>query len=76
MKCKCIAAGQLIKPLYLKLFATMSTINIVKYYFHKEYIPKTPEGMRQLVALAYQTARDRQLYPRAVFIRYAIFSKS
>lgn len=47
----------------------MSTVNIVKYYFHKDHIPKTAERMRQLVALAYQTARDRQLYPRAVFIR-------
>ncbi|POR37539.1 hypothetical protein TPAR_02266 [Tolypocladium paradoxum] len=47
----------------------MSTINIVKYYFHKDHIPRTAERMHQLVALAYQTARDRQLYPRAVFIR-------
>ncbi|KAK8061437.1 hypothetical protein PG994_007803 [Apiospora phragmitis] len=47
----------------------MSTINIVKYYFHSQQIPKTPERMHQLVALAYQTARDKQIYPRAVFIR-------
>ncbi|KAK3937193.1 hypothetical protein QBC46DRAFT_17124 [Diplogelasinospora grovesii] len=46
----------------------MSTINIVKYYFHKDHIPR-PERMRQLVALAYQTARDKKLYPKAVFIR-------
>lgn len=47
----------------------MSTVNLVKYYFHKDHVPKTAERTRQLVALAYQTARDKQLYPRAVFIR-------
>ncbi|OHW96497.1 hypothetical protein CSPAE12_04846 [Colletotrichum incanum] len=47
----------------------MSTVNIVKYYFHKDHVPKTAERIQQLVALAYQTARDKQLYPRAVFIR-------
>ncbi|KAK2054172.1 hypothetical protein LY76DRAFT_629074 [Colletotrichum caudatum] len=47
----------------------MSTVDIVKYYFHKDHVPKTAERIQQLVALAYQTARDKQLYPRAVFIR-------
>ncbi|KAI0469697.1 hypothetical protein GGR56DRAFT_247715 [Xylariaceae sp. FL0804] len=47
----------------------MSTINVVKYYFHKDHVPRSAARIRQLVALAYQTARDRQLYPRAVFIR-------
>ncbi|KAK7428150.1 hypothetical protein QQZ08_005390 [Neonectria magnoliae] len=47
----------------------MATVNIVKYYFHKGNVPRDPERMRKLVALAYQTARDRQLYPKAVFIR-------
>ena len=43
-------------------------INIVKYYFHIRNVPSA-ERMRQLVALAYQTARDRQLHPKEVFIR-------
>lgn len=47
-----------------------STINVVKYYFHKRHIPESEEYMRKLVALAYQTAREKKLYPRAVFIRY------
>ncbi|KXJ84752.1 hypothetical protein Micbo1qcDRAFT_210445 [Microdochium bolleyi] len=47
----------------------MSSINIVKYYFHAKQVPRTDARMRQLVALAYQTARDKQLYPRAVFVR-------
>ncbi|KAK0368385.1 hypothetical protein CLIM01_14261 [Colletotrichum limetticola] len=47
----------------------MSTINIVKYYFHKANVPGTEARMRQLIALAYQTARDKELYPQAVFVR-------
>ncbi|KAK4117130.1 hypothetical protein N656DRAFT_743098 [Canariomyces notabilis] len=43
----------------------MSTINIVRYYFHKANIPATEQRMRQLIALAYQTARDKELYPKA-----------
>ena len=49
----------------------MSSVNIVKYYFHARHVPKSDARMRQLVALAYQTARDKQLYPKAVLIRYA-----
>ncbi|EGP82811.1 uncharacterized protein MYCGRDRAFT_51365 [Zymoseptoria tritici IPO323] len=48
----------------------MSTVNIVKFYFHARHIPGSEARMRQLIALAYQTARDKQLYPKAVFIRY------
>ncbi|KAJ5475335.1 hypothetical protein N7539_008401 [Penicillium diatomitis] len=47
----------------------MSTVNMVKYYFYKGMIPKDRDRLRQLVALAYQTARDRKLYPKAVLIR-------
>lgn len=47
----------------------MSTVNIVKYYFYKGMIPKDQDRLRQLVALAYETARDRKLYPKAVLIR-------
>ncbi|KAK0614607.1 hypothetical protein B0T14DRAFT_528788 [Immersiella caudata] len=54
----------------------MSTINIVRYYFHKANVPATEERMRQLIALAYQTARDKQLYPKAIFVRYVKYSPS
>jgi phosphatidylethanolamine-binding protein (PEBP) family uncharacterized protein len=47
----------------------MSTVNIVKYYFYKGMIPKDQDRLHQLMALAYQTARDRKLYPKAVLIR-------
>ncbi|RMZ79732.1 hypothetical protein DV738_g3262, partial [Chaetothyriales sp. CBS 135597] len=47
----------------------MSTINIVKYYFHGGNPPASEQRLRQLVALAYRTARDREIYPHAVFIR-------
>lgn len=49
----------------------MSTVNMIKYYFYKGMVPKSEERARQLIALAYQTARDRKLYPKAVLIRYA-----
>jgi hypothetical protein len=48
----------------------MSTVNMVKYYFYEGMVPKDQDRLRQLVALAYQTARDRKLYPKAVLIRY------
>ncbi|EEY22219.1 conserved hypothetical protein [Verticillium alfalfae VaMs.102] len=48
----------------------MSSINIVKYYFHAKQIPRSDARIRQLIALAYQTARDKQLYPKAVLVRY------
>ncbi|KAL4981355.1 hypothetical protein BDW68DRAFT_196640 [Aspergillus falconensis] len=50
----------------------MSTVNMVKYYFYKGMVPKDQDRLRQLVALAYQTARDRKLYPKAVLIRSEI----
>ncbi|KAH7153327.1 hypothetical protein EDB81DRAFT_584572, partial [Dactylonectria macrodidyma] len=47
----------------------MSTINMIRYYFHKNR-ERLPEArIRRLITLAYQTARDKELYPRAVFIR-------
>lgn len=51
----------------------MSTINIVKYYFYKGMMPKDPEKLRYMIAVAYQTARDRQIFPKEVLIRYADF---
>ena len=48
----------------------MSTVNLVKYYFHKTMYPQSEERLRKIIALAYQTARDRKIYPKAVFIRY------
>ena len=47
-----------------------STVNMVKYFFHKQHKVTQPK-MQQYVALAYQAARDQQLYPSEVFIRYA-----
>ncbi|EJT79931.1 hypothetical protein GGTG_05013 [Gaeumannomyces tritici R3-111a-1] len=47
----------------------MSTINIVKYYFYKAIVPAKPELVSQYVALAYQTAKDRHIYPKAILIR-------
>ncbi|OBR14884.1 hypothetical protein CH63R_00064 [Colletotrichum higginsianum IMI 349063] len=47
----------------------MSTVNIVKYYFHKANAPRDAERMRKMVLLAYQTAKDKKLYPKEVFIR-------
>lgn len=48
----------------------MSTVNIVKYYFYKGMMPQDKELLRNMVSLAYQTARDRKLYPKAILIRY------
>lgn len=47
----------------------MSTVNMVKYYFYKGKMLKDPKDLRDIVALAYQTARDMKLYPRAILIR-------
>ncbi|KAJ5642291.1 hypothetical protein N7490_006291 [Penicillium lividum] len=47
----------------------MSTVNLVKYYFYKGKMPKNPKDLRDVVALAYQTARDMKLHPRAILIR-------
>ncbi|EHA19810.1 hypothetical protein ASPNIDRAFT_39238 [Aspergillus niger ATCC 1015] len=47
----------------------MSTVNMVKYYFYRGMLPADQDRLRQLLALAYQTARDRKLYPKAVLIR-------
>ncbi|EDP50770.1 hypothetical protein KXV70_001074 [Aspergillus fumigatus] len=47
----------------------MSTVNLVKYYFYKGMMPKDPELLKNMVSLAYQTARDRKLYPKAILIR-------
>ncbi|PYH65284.1 uncharacterized protein BO88DRAFT_438218 [Aspergillus vadensis CBS 113365] len=47
----------------------MSTVNIVKYYFYRGMMPQEQELLRNMVSLAYQTARDRKLYPRAILIR-------
>lgn len=49
--------------------ATMSTVNLVKYYFYRGMMPKDPELLQNMVSLAYQTARDRKLYPKAILIR-------
>ncbi|KAF4456879.1 hypothetical protein F53441_1090 [Fusarium austroafricanum] len=47
----------------------MSTVNVVKYYFHKANRPAKEARRLALIALAYQTARHQELYPKEVFIR-------
>ncbi|ENH74773.1 hypothetical protein FOC1_g10003560 [Fusarium oxysporum f. sp. cubense race 1] len=51
----------------------MSTVNIVKYHFHARNVPVSEEHTRRLIARAYQTAREKELYPKAVFVRYVYF---
>ncbi|GAW18760.1 hypothetical protein ANO14919_082420 [Xylariales sp. No.14919] len=47
----------------------MSTINVVRYFFYKNAMPKDKARLERMVALAYQTARDRKLHPKAILIR-------
>lgn len=47
----------------------MSTVNIVRYFFYKGMMPQDKSRLERMVALAYQTARDRKLHPRAILIR-------
>ncbi|OJJ43520.1 hypothetical protein ASPZODRAFT_161467 [Penicilliopsis zonata CBS 506.65] len=42
---------------------------MVRYYFYKGKMPTNPKDLQDMVALAYQTARDMKLYPRAILIR-------
>ncbi|GAT24199.1 hypothetical protein RIB2604_01800240 [Aspergillus luchuensis] len=42
---------------------------MVRYFFYKGCLPDTQQRLQELVAVAYQTARDRRLYPKAVLIR-------
>ncbi|KAI8402346.1 hypothetical protein FOFC_17654 [Fusarium oxysporum] len=51
----------------------MSTVNIVKYHFHARNVPVSEEHTRRLIARAYQTAREKELYPKAVFVRFPKF---
>lgn len=53
----------------------MSTINIIKYYFYEGTVPRSQERIRQLINLAYQTARDRKIYPKAILIRQVEISR-
>ncbi|VZH87869.1 unnamed protein product [Fusarium fujikuroi] len=54
----------------------MSTINTVKYFFHKGNVPCTEAQRQRLIALAYQTARSQELYPKEVFIRSNVHEMS
>lgn len=38
--------------------AAMLTVNLVKYYFYRGMMPNDPELLKNMVSLAYQTARD------------------
>lgn len=50
----------------------MSSINFVKYYFYKGTMPTDQSKLKNLIAIAYQTARDKRLYPKAILIRYLL----
>ncbi|KAK5996195.1 hypothetical protein PT974_04623 [Cladobotryum mycophilum] len=50
----------------------MSTINVVKHLMYKGIVPKDSAQRQKLMALGYQTARDRSLYPKAVLIRSGV----
>ena len=52
----------------------MSTINMVRYFFYKNRLPDKQETLQALVAVAYRTARDRKVYPKAILIRYTYLS--
>lgn len=54
----------------------MSTINIVRYFFQRGVLPKNAAERQGLIALAYQTARDKGLYPKAILIRYGSYEVS
>lgn len=48
----------------------MSIVNIVKYYFYMGMMPTDSVLLRNMILLAYQTARDRKLHPKAILIRW------
>ncbi|KAJ0135406.1 Arylacetonitrilase [Fusarium oxysporum f. sp. albedinis] len=47
----------------------MSTVNIIKQYFHARNVPVSEERTRRLIALAYQTAKGKGALPKAVFMQ-------
>jgi hypothetical protein len=51
----------------------MSTVNIIKQYFHARNVPVSEERTRRLIALAYQTAKGKGALPKAVFMQYVYF---
>jgi hypothetical protein len=52
--------------------AAKGGVNFVKYFF---YLGNTisPDRKAALVALAYATARDQELAPKAILIRFVLF---
>ncbi|GKZ52054.1 hypothetical protein AbraIFM66951_010162 [Aspergillus brasiliensis] len=48
--------------------ATGGGINFVRFYFYQGFL-LPPERQKALVALAYSTARDQKLAPKAILIR-------
>ncbi|KAI1427202.1 hypothetical protein F5Y12DRAFT_739182 [Xylaria sp. FL1777] len=49
--------------------ATMSTVNFVRYFWYVANRPRSEDYMRQLIALAYQTATAQEIYPQEVLVR-------
>ncbi|KAH7414290.1 hypothetical protein DE146DRAFT_30940 [Phaeosphaeria sp. MPI-PUGE-AT-0046c] len=47
----------------------MSTINMVKFFFMRGSVPKDAVDVQSLMTLAYQTAREQNIYPKQILIR-------
>jgi hypothetical protein len=47
----------------------MSTINMVKFFFLKGSLPRDASSVQSLMTLAYQTARENNLFPKQILIR-------
>ncbi|KAF9768818.1 hypothetical protein IL306_013832 [Fusarium sp. DS 682] len=54
----------------------MSTGNAVKFFFPKANVPSTESRRQVLIALAYQAARNNELYPKEVLIRSGVHDMS
>ncbi|KAE8154633.1 hypothetical protein BDV25DRAFT_135800 [Aspergillus avenaceus] len=50
----------------------MSTLNMVKFYFYRKQLPRMRHILHDFIKVAYQTARDRKLYPKAILVSFQI----
>lgn len=51
----------------------MSTVNIIKQYFHARNVPVSEERTRRLIALAYQTAKVKGALPKGSLCAVRLF---
>lgn len=56
---------------YSPISDNMFAPSIVHVYFHKHLYPGSEKRLRRFISLAYQTARDRDINPKEIFIRQA-----